>query len=151
MGSLLYNILSQKGPIRTIGSNPSSTEYYTNPNPVSETSAQTLPGELCHAHHPLGQTLSPHTAPHHSLRLCHCPQTAELRAVPVSQHVASPQSLLLWAEQIQGPQPPLIFLVLLIFVVFLWMLSDTSSQGEATSAESKVGQSLHSTAWHCLA
>lgn len=140
--------LSWKGLLM---SNPSSIEYHTNPNPVSESSAQKLPGELCHAHHPLGQTLSPHSksfpqalslSPHSRAQSCPCQRC--------SQHVASPQPPLLWAEHIQGPQPPLVCHALLIFAVFLWMLSNTSSQGEATSAQSRVGQPLHSTAWHYL-
>lgn len=69
-----WNVLSGKGPIGIIKSNPHSTTQKS--NCVSESTVQTLPelqqlkavrpalvGCLSHAHRPLGQTLSPISSP----------------------------------------------------------------------------------------
>ena len=118
---------------------PGSTQHHTNPNRVWEwcpnapwaPAAQgraRCPGELCRAHRPLGHSLSltpqpsPDTAPCHSLRPCVC-HRAELSAALRSLWElweqppwGLPSAPLLWAEQIQGPQPlltPLVFQSLL--------------------------------------
>lgn len=78
---------------------------------------------------------------------------------PVGHHEASFQPTLFWAERTKGPL--LLQVLCPLFAALLWMLSNSfmpflyvpksarSVQGEATSAQSRAGQSLPLPAWQC--
>jgi len=76
------NILSWKGPTRSLNPTPGSAQHH--PNPMSESSVRAVPtalGRLFRAHHPLGQHLSLPPA---------APPLTQLHAVP-SGPVAIPR------------------------------------------------------------